>query len=204
MISQSNDKKIRLENVLCVPDINMNLLSVAKITDHGYNVNFNKHGVTVYRNEEIKMKAVRKENAYYVKSLIISKEAVAIANDIDVWHKRLGHTNMRVIEEMKKEDLVIGMNEIIKIKKQCEPCAEGKMCRKSHPKVTGRRTDRIMELWHIDLIDPITPASRGNKRYIFTIVDDYSRVIFIALLKEKREAAKKLKNLIILKENQSE
>jgi len=54
------------------------------------------------------------------------------------------------------------------------------------------------------LIGPITLASREGKRYIFTIVDDYSRVIFIELLKKKRETAEKLKNLIILKKNQSE
>lgn len=56
----------------------------------------------------------------------------------------------------------------------------------------------------MDLIGPIKPSSRGGKRYIFTIVDNYSRVIFIELLKEKYDAAEKLKDLIILKENQSE
>lgn len=61
-----------------------------------------------------------------------------------------------------------------------------------------------MKLWHMDLIGPIKPSSRGEKRYIFTIVDDYSRVIFIEILKEKNEAADKLKKLIVLKENQSE
>jgi len=47
------------------------------------------------------------------------------------------------------------------------------MYRKSHLKTTGRRTGRILELWHIDLIGPMTPASRRGNRYIFTIVDDY-------------------------------
>ena len=81
----SIDGKIRLENVLCVPDINMNLLSVAKITDHGYKVKFDKHGAVVYRNEnDIKMTAVRKENAYYVRSSIINNEGAAAMEDIDI------------------------------------------------------------------------------------------------------------------------
>jgi len=67
----SNDGKIRLKNVLCVPDINMNLLSVAKITDYGYNVKFNKHSAVVYRNNNDIKTAVRKENAYCVRSSII-------------------------------------------------------------------------------------------------------------------------------------
>lgn len=55
----------------------------------------------------------------------------------------------------------------------------------------------------VDLIGPIKSASCGGKRYIFTIIDDYSRVIFVELLKEKSDAADRLKGLIALKENQS-
>lgn len=103
---------------------------------------------------------------------------------------------------MKKDNLVIGMKETDKEMRQCESCTEGKMCRKGHPRLTERKTKCIMELWHMDLIGPIKPESCGDKKYIFTIIDDYSRVIFIELLKEKGEAAEKLK-LIVLKENQS-
>ncbi|KAG5308157.1 POLX protein, partial [Pseudoatta argentina] len=199
-----NNDRIRLKNVLCVPDININLLSVAKITDHGYKVEFNKYGAIVYRNkDEIKMTAVRKENAYYVKSSVIKNEKAARTSEIDIWHKRFGHTNKKIIEEMKKEDLVIGLKETDKMISQCESCVEGKMCRKAHPRLTHRKTKKIMELWHIDLVGPINPSSYGGKRYIFTIIDDYSRVIFIDFLKEKKEASEKLKKLILLKENQT-
>jgi len=84
------------------------------------------------------MTAVREENAYYVKLSTIRKEIVAVTKDIDIWYKRLGHTNKRIVEEMKKENLVKEMN---KEKRQCEPCVEGKMCRKLHLK-----TGRILEL----------------------------------------------------------
>lgn len=47
---------------------------------------------------------------------------------------------------MKKENLVIGMKEDGKEKRQCEPCVEGKMCRRTHPRLTGKKTSRIMEL----------------------------------------------------------
>jgi len=72
---------------------------------------------------------------------------------------------------MKKKDLVIGMSEN-KEQKQCEPCIEGKRCRKTHPRLTSRKTSNIMELWHMDLIGPIHPSSRGGKNYIFTVLDD--------------------------------
>lgn len=66
----------------------MNLLSVAKITDYGYSVKFDKYGAVVYRNkDDIKMKAVREENAYYVRSSVVENEIAATVNDMDIWHK---------------------------------------------------------------------------------------------------------------------
>lgn len=163
-----------------------NLLSVAKITDNGYNVKFNGYGAVIYNNrEEIIMRAEREENAYYVKSLIKNNETAATSQDIDIWHRKLGHAGKKIVEDMNKEDLVVEMKESTKKKKQCESCIEGKMCRKNHPRLDCRKTNRIMKLWHMDLIGPIKPQSRGGKKYILTIIDDYSGVIFIELLKEK-------------------
>jgi len=75
-----------------------------------------------------------------VKSSIVRNETAAATKDIDIWHKRFGHANKRIVEEMKKEDLIIGMTQANKEKRQCEPCVEGKMCRKSHRKAAGRKT----------------------------------------------------------------
>lgn len=92
------------------------------------------------------MTAVREENAYYVRSSVIKSDGAAAIEDMDIWHKRLGHANRRIIEEMKKENLVIGMKEDGKEKRQCEPCVEGKMCRRTHPRLTDKKTSRITEL----------------------------------------------------------
>lgn len=46
-----NNNNVKLENVLCVLELNSNLLSTAKITNHGYDVNkyaFNKYAAIVH------------------------------------------------------------------------------------------------------------------------------------------------------------
>lgn len=73
---------------------------------------------------------------------------------------------------------------------ECESCIEGKTSRRSHQRHKGRRTNRIMELWHTDLIESIKPSTFGKKNYILTVIDDYSRMIFIQLLSEKIEPQK--------------
>ena len=89
-------------------------------------------------------------------------------------------------------------------KRVFESCVEGKACKKSHPRHDARRTKRIMELWHTDLIGPIKPSSYGKKKYILSIIDDFSRMMFIQLRKYKSELAEELKKIMILKENQTE
>ena len=96
---------------------------------------------------------------------------------------------------------MIGMNSVRE--NSFESCIKEKTCKKS-PRIDGRRTKRIMELWHVDLIGPIKPTTYGDKRYILTMVDDFSRIMFTKLISHKSEAAGELKRTIKLKENQIE
>ncbi|XP_017760138.1 PREDICTED: uncharacterized protein LOC108550788 [Eufriesea mexicana] len=80
----SSKNNIRLENVLCVPELTTNLLSVAKITDHGYTVKFHKYGAIIYRDpDKIELTAVR-VNKYFVRSLLVDNETVAFLSDTDI------------------------------------------------------------------------------------------------------------------------
>lgn len=65
--------------MLYVPDINTNLLSMAKMTDYRYNVKFDKYGAIIYKDRgEVKMRVKRKGNAYYIRLSIINNEVAAI------------------------------------------------------------------------------------------------------------------------------
>ena len=46
---------------------------------------------------------------------------------------------------------------------------------------------------HMDICRPISPQTLGGKRYFFLIVDDYSRCMWVALLKGKSEALEQFK-----------
>ena len=131
MKQSSSTTNLRLKNVLCIPELNTNLLSVARITDNGYEVKFNKYGAIIYKEpDDIKMTAVRVGKAYYTRLMIMSDEVAGMTVNTDIWHKRLGHVNEKVIDEMRKEDLVIGMHKQ-KVEIQCEPCVEGKTRKKN-------------------------------------------------------------------------
>ncbi|CAB0001583.1 unnamed protein product [Nesidiocoris tenuis] len=69
----------------------------------------------------------------------------------------------------------------------CPTCAKGKQARQPF-KSSKSRAKNILELVHIDLCGPMETPSFGGKRYMFTIVDDYSRYTHVHFLSHKNEA----------------
>ena len=72
---------------------------------------------------------------------------------------------------------------------------KGRQTKSSHKKVKEIRTIRPLELLHIDLMGPMHTKSRGGKRYVLMIVDDFSRYSYVSFLKEKYEAIEHLMSL---------
>ncbi|KOX79109.1 hypothetical protein WN51_09919 [Melipona quadrifasciata] len=85
------------------------------------------------------MIAVKVEDLYYVRTFLVNERTAVVITESDVWHKRLGHANKEVLEDMKKENLVRGMSS--NWKNECESCIEGKTSRRSHQRHEGRRTN---------------------------------------------------------------
>ena len=80
------------------------------------------------------------------------------------------------------DDLICAMNI-----NNCRICAKAKMTRKSFDKDRDRAT-RPGQIVHADLIGPITPVTFNTmKRYLLTILDDYTRYLQVFVLKTKDE-----------------
>lgn len=63
-------EKISIKEVMYVPGIAANLLSVSKITDKGYQVNFNKKGFTMVNEKTRKFVAMgHRQNGVYMMTL---------------------------------------------------------------------------------------------------------------------------------------
>ncbi|GKA84219.1 zinc finger, CCHC-type containing protein [Tanacetum coccineum] len=76
----------------------------------------------------------------------------------------------------------------------CEGCLVGKQTRKTYPSHTSFRANKRLELVHGDLCGPISPPTPTGNRYFMLLVDDYSRVMWVYLLKTKDEALEVFKN----------
>ena len=63
--------------------------------------------------------------------------------------------------------------------------------------------NNLLQLVHADLCGPITPTISSHKRYLFYLIDDFSRKAWIYFLAEKSEAFSMFRTFKILVEKES-
>ena len=64
-------------------------------------------------------------------------------------------------------------------------------------------TSKPLQLVHLDLCGPSRKEGTGKENYFMLVIDDYSRMIWVAFLKEKSEAFAKFKIFKALTKNQT-
>jgi transposase InsO family protein len=112
------------------------------------------------------------------------------ANDIMLWHNRLGHLSLRAIKKLQSSEGVTGMtvrpsstDECI-----CEACMLGKLCKTPHKaKGEQKRKAAVGDLIHADLVGPFQTALHSGKRYFLLFTDDHSRWTSICFMRSKDE-----------------
>ena len=183
-----------IENVYNVNGLQHNLLSVSQICDKGNNVLFTEKECRVTNSVtgNLVLLGKRHKNVYKVKTVDSKEDNLkclsAVSDCSMLWHKRMGHISMTTINKLISKDLVRGLpTKSFKDNQVCGTCIQGKQVRSSFkPKLTVSTT-KPLELLHMDLCGPMRVQSRGGKRYVFVIVDDYSRFTWALFLATKDE-----------------
>lgn len=179
-----------LNNVLYVPGLRSNLLSVTRMNNAGIEVVFKGGCVELSNNGKVFARALQRNNLYEIKIERFAKAAnICQTNDQnEVWHKRLGHLSSSSLQKLKKMKLL--SEEINGQPLFCESCIKGKQTRMSFEEKRESRSRRPIELIHTDVCGPITPATINGKRYYVCFTDDYTRFSMTYLMETKSEVLK--------------
>ncbi|XP_070055528.1 uncharacterized mitochondrial protein AtMg00300-like [Nicotiana tomentosiformis] len=170
-----------IENVYYVNGLKYNLLSVSQICDKGNKVEFVSKICTVtIVTGEVVLVAKRYKNIYVANFESLQNGDLnclrAMDDDAELWHMRMGHVSFTLLNKLVGKDLVHGLSKSsFKDHKVCDACVKGKQVRSSFKLKKEVSTSRPLVLLHTDLCGPMRVPSRGEKKYIFVIVDDYSR-----------------------------
>lgn len=105
---------------------------------------------------------------------------------------------------MFKENMVRGLPRVVQPKEKCTGCLMSKQTRRPIPSRVNFSANKPLELVHGDLCGPINPETASGKKYVFLLVDDYSRVMWAYLLKSKGEALVAFKKFHALVEDGDE
>ncbi|GJY92478.1 retrovirus-related pol polyprotein from transposon TNT 1-94 [Tanacetum coccineum] len=186
----SNDF-LKIDNVEHVDNLRFNLLSVGQICDNKCRVTFSEHDSEITKDGKVIGRGIRKKGLYVMKLGNKPKDQICLATideNSTLWHRRLGHANMRLIQSLASKELVRNLPKLKFDQHFCDACKIGKQAHVSHKAKNIVSTTRFLELLYMDLFGPSVVRCYGGNRYTLVIVDDYSRYTWTRFLKDKTEA----------------
>lgn len=106
-------------------------------------------------------------------------------NDHRLWYGRLGHASLVQLNKLALKNCYRTTTNLY-YDKVCDACVKDNHVRSSlKSKVVS--TSRPLELFNMDLWDPMRVMRKGGKRYILMEVDDYTRYTWILFISSRYE-----------------
>jgi hypothetical protein len=161
---QSGEIK-ELSNVLYMPGVKKNLLSIGQLADQGHIVLFNakqcyvldkdtrRSFLTASRDPRNRLYRVHGSSSQADRTnpdkyLINSVAKTSQIEHVELWHKRIGHINLQSLYHLSISGIVTGMPKLPLVKYPCSSCIQGKHHRDSFPRKRSSVTVKPLELVH--------------------------------------------------------
>ncbi|KAJ1577711.1 hypothetical protein NDA15_000965 [Ustilago hordei] len=211
---------IQLLDVLYVPKLNANLLSVQGLIKNGARVIFDEFGTTIKQNDgtQVQFKRDRRQGHFKVRGQALALELEETRDDVPadnqntgkldnapegnkdtkhrdsyLWHERFGHPGRDKTRQIRAHYL--GTNEKMEHEsKHCNACSQGKQTRARMGQSESERMEAPLELVHVDLMTDF--KGHANYHYALVAVDDFSSLIYVEPLCTKSTALTALRRWI--------
>jgi len=197
-----NFRNCNLKEVIYIPELNKNLLSVNKITNSGGEVLFTENNVIVsFNNKEILKGKKLKNGLYQIKMELEDEEEAYLTEEkeskVDLWHRKLGHPGNDSFKKLLEisDGIDLSLTEVKDNKRMCKICAKAKHARTKFDNTRTKAT-RSLQILHTDLCGPFDPTTWDGNKYFITFLDDYTHYTMVYLLKSKAEAVNKIKEYV--------
>jgi hypothetical protein len=214
---------LRLHNVLYVPSLSRNLISVSCLDDDGYDCQFGNRQCLILFDSKVVGLAFRQDKLYMLSmhesvnvvcndENIVCNEQVSSstnvsskrkrcddATSVKLWHYRLGHISKWRIERLIKDDILIPLD--FSNSDYCIDCIKGKYA-KQVKKGEAKRSAGVLEIIHTDICGPFPVKSVDGFDSFITFTDDFLRYGYIYPMKERSEVLDKFKIFKAEVENQ--
>ncbi|GKC27600.1 retrotransposon protein [Tanacetum coccineum] len=161
----SSYKAYNGDNVIFGSNLRGNIIDKGQICDNKCRVTFSEHNSEITKDGKVIDRGIRKKGLYVMKLGNKPKDKICLAaidENSTLWHRRLGHANMHLIQSLTSKELV---RKLLKLKFDqhfCDACKIGKQAHASHKAKNIVSTTRCLELFHMDLFGPSAVRSYGG------------------------------------------
>lgn len=195
VLNNGKQTELTINKVHYVPNICANLLSVSQIVSNDNAVLFTKNGCKIYDSDWNVIATASLVNDLFkldvvpnVKTFVAETNSKSVVTrkpkeNLILWHRRLGHANFDYLKFLKDDFIKkISFSDIGK----CEICIKGRHARDSFND-EGTRATKLLEIVHSDVCGPLPTKSFSGCSYFVTFIDDFSRKVFVYVIKRKSE-----------------
>jgi hypothetical protein len=175
--------RLILEDILVVPNLLYNLVSVGKVQDKRMNMSLEK----VSGNS--KEAGIKRIGNFFKLEEAYSKEE----NIMEI-HKRYGHTSFCTLKSLYSHLVPASLP-------QYDACIKGKTRKPSSLASDRIRTNRPGQLIHSDICRPMPTTSSQVYKYFITFINDYFQFGMIKVITKKFDAAHAVLDMINVVQN---
>lgn len=203
LIKRKDGSPSFISDVLYVPGMKTNLLSLGQLLEKGYVMKMENKEMKVYDGEKrLIIKTPLASNRTFKVGIQVMEHkclAAAISQEEWIWHYRFGHLNFKDLRMLERKQMVSGLPQIQTPSELCSDCLESKQARGSFSQQVPTRSRSKLEIIYSDVCGPIQTDSLGGNRFFLTFIDDYTRKIWAYVIKRKSEVFDvfvKFKNIV--------
>ena len=179
---------LKLQQILHVPAIKKNLLSIYRLTNDNYvYVEFHADHCIIKDEGTVRpvLKGTARDGLYLLNQDNKSPVAYVVEKvAMELWHQRLGHPHFKVLYRIISTYglLTFAYNKI----SPCDACLSSKSHKLSYA-IPQHSTSRPLELVHSDLWGPSPILSHLGHKYYVIFIDDFTRYTSLYPLKLKSD-----------------
>ncbi|CAA7012886.1 unnamed protein product [Microthlaspi erraticum] len=193
-----------LRGVLYCPELKCSLISVAKLLKVTKGSITFTEDLCVLQDRTMKtlIGAGEECNGVYVFRGVMGASAhsttAASSGARDLWHRRLGHPSSRVLSLLSS---YVDVGKPAEAEAVCDTCFRAKHTRDCFQESSNKAAG-LFDLIHCDIWGPYRQVSSSGASYFLTIVDDFSRAVWIYHLREKGEVANTIEKFCAMVDRQ--
>jgi transposase InsO family protein len=184
---------IVLNQVLYVPSMRRQLLSMSRLASENYNIKVLPHKILIMKNRK-SFTAHQRNGLYIIKAQkelpAQSYQTESTMNSVSLKcaHESLAHVGIEKVKAILKQMNINYVNDF----STCEACIRGKMTKNRYPSRSPASVAKFPGTIHGDLVD-IGIRSINNARYYLCLTDEFSKYRKVYQLYSKDQTAECIK-----------